>query len=54
MEIQVTNISHKMSILITCLESEFGTFSDFGGYNSKFKSEGKPKDRDYLENELRK
>ena len=37
MEIQFTDISHNMSILMASLESKFVPFSDFGGSNSKIK-----------------
>ena len=41
MEIQVTDISHNMPILMTTLKSMFGPSCDFGGSKLEMRSEGK-------------
>ena len=40
-EIQVINISRKMSIFMLDLDRKFGPFGDFGGSNSNIGLEGK-------------
>ena len=45
LEIQVTDISHNMSILMAARESKFKPFGDFGVSNSNFGFEGKSKDK---------
>ena len=46
MEIQVTDISNNMSILMAALESKFGPVNDFGRSNSYIGSKGKLEDKD--------
>ena len=38
MELQVVGITLNILILMVALESKFGPFSDFGGYNSDIRS----------------
>ena len=51
LEIEVVDISHKMSIAMATLEREFGPFGDFGGSNSNFGLEGKIEDKSDPEKE---